>query len=109
MNKTASQLRFELNSLALQSPSLPNLSARFAITFHRLLVEGKSSPKGAWVCNIFDRVPPWIKPSFTKGFLGDRDKVFQQSCTWLKTANVRAFEMAEKVNAAIVRVEPFQA
>lgn len=102
-------LRSQLRALSLQSPELPNHGSRFAVTLHQQLREGKRCRSAAWVCQVFDRASPWILPRYTKGFVGSLSEVTERATAYL-TASIPASQaVAEKVNAAIVAVRPFNA
>lgn len=106
-NMSLKEARKILREVSFATPSLPG--ARGSRIFASVSSERHEGEK-VYVLHIFDRASPWVMPRYARTIIRDSLRVaVADGVTWIEDRTPELRAMADKVNGAILSVQPFTA
>ena len=106
-NMSLKDARKVLREVSFATPSLPG--SRGSRLFGSVSSEW-SEGKKVYVLHVFDRASPWIMPRYARTIIRDSLRgAVADGVTWVEDRTPELRAMADKVNRAILSVQPFTA
>ena len=106
-NMSLKDARKILRDVSFSTPSLPE--SRGSRIFASVSLDRREGEK-VYVLHIFDRASPWVMPRYARTIIRDSLRVaVADGVTWIEDRTPELRAMADKVNGAILSVQPFTA